>query len=225
MFQFILFQFSSEVHPMFIGIIIQLHDIKPTMPQDATYNQPCHKMPHTTSHATRCHMQPTMPQDTTCNQPCHKMPHTTSHATRCQQHIITTLYISLNTAYSDSKPSTFISSFTHSYQVFLPLPTSHPCHHHISVYPIIPTLTFHMPKPPQSTLPLHLIETLYTQKTVQIHTAFPILQRRSAHPSHHHPFRSLQTLQIRFLHRPGLSPICQCTLDTNLVYLSLYAVM
>ena len=32
---------------------------------------------------------------------------------------------------------------------------------------------------------------LYTQKTVQIHTAFPILQRHPAHPS---PFRPLQRL-------------------------------
>ena len=32
------------------------------------------------------------------------------------------LHISLNTAHSGCKPSTFISSFTHSYQVFLPLP-------------------------------------------------------------------------------------------------------
>ena len=45
-----------------------------------------------------------------------------------------------------------------------------------------------------------------TQKTVQIHTAFPILQRHSAHPSHHHPFRPLQTIQICFLHRPGFNP-------------------
>ena len=39
--------------------------------------------------------------------------------------------------------------------------------------------------------------------------------------SHHHPFSPLQTLQIHFLHRLGLSPICQCTLDTSPVYLSL----
>ena len=79
--------------------------------------------------------------------------------------------------------------------------TSHPCHHHLSTggHPIIPTPTFHMPKPSQSTTPHHLIDdlidALYTQKTVQIHTAFPILQRHSysAHPSHHHLFRPLQT--------------------------------
>ena len=58
--------------------------------------------------------------------------------------------------------------------------TSHPRH------PIISTLTFHMPKPPQSTPPHHLSHALYTQKTVQIHTAFPILQRHPTHPSHHH---------------------------------------
>ena len=33
------------------------------------------------------------------------------------------LHISLNTAHSGCKPNVFISSFTHSYQVFLPLPT------------------------------------------------------------------------------------------------------
>ena len=55
------------------------------------------------------------------------------------------LHISLNTAHSGCKPRTFISSFTHSYQVFLPLP----CHHHIPTgrHPIILILTFHMPKP------------------------------------------------------------------------------
>ena len=102
--------------------------------------------------------------------------------------------------------------------------TPHPCHHHISTgrHSIILTLTFLMPKPPQSTPPHHRINTLDTQKTVQIHTVFPILQRHSAHSSHHHPFCPLQTLQIRFLHRPGLSPICQYTLDTSPVYPSLY---
>ena len=99
--------------------------------------------------------------------------------------------------------------------------TSHPRHHHISTgrHPIISTLTFHMPKSPQSTPPRCLSHALYTQKTVQIHTAFPILQRHPAHPSHHHPFRPLHTIKICFLHRPGFSPICQCTLDTSLVYL------
>ena len=49
--------------------------------------------------------------------------------------------------------------------------TSHSCHHPISTgqHPIIPTLTFHMPKPPQSTLPHHLINALYTQKTTNPH--------------------------------------------------------
>ena len=79
-------------------------------------------------------------------------------------------------------------------------------------YFYIITLTFHMPKPPQSTPPHHLIHALYTQKTVQIHTAFPILQRHSAHSSHHHPFHPLQTMQIRFLHCPDFSPIC-CKVD------------
>ena len=72
------------------------------------------------------------------------------------------LHISLNTTHSECKPSSSISSFTHSLQVF-PAPTrsSHPCHHHIPTgrHPIS-TLTLHMPKPPQSTMPYHLSHAL-----------------------------------------------------------------
>ena len=136
------------------------------------------------------------------------------------------------------KPTTFMSSSTHCCQDFLYLPI-----HLVAVtstflqgrYPTIHTPTFQVPKPPQSAMPHHIRHTLYTQKTVQIHSVFPMLQRHPAHPSHHHPFRSLQTmcnvfrplqtLEICFLHRPGFSPIsCQYTLDTSLVYLSLHAV-
>ena len=53
----------------------------------------------------------------------------------------------------------------------LPAPThiTRPCHHHISTgrHPIISTLTFNMPKPPQYTTPHHLSHALNTQKTVQ----------------------------------------------------------
>ena len=52
--------------------------------------------------------------------------------------------------------------------------TSHPCHHHIPTgqHPIISTLTLHMPKPPQSTMPHRLPQPCFEpQKTVQIHTA------------------------------------------------------
>ena len=62
-----------------------------------------------------------------------------------------------------------------------------------------------MPKSPQSTTPHHLSHTLNPQKTVQIHTALSILQRHPTHLSHHHPLRSLQTLQICYLHRPGFN--------------------
>ena len=110
----------------------------------------------------------------------------------------------------------------------LPIPPStfHPCQFHISTgqHPIIHTLTLQMSKPPQSAMPHHICHTQYTQKTVQIHTMFSILQRHSAHPSHHHLLCPLQTTQIFFLHRPGFCPICQCTLDTSPVYLSLYVV-
>ena len=124
------------------------------------------------------------------------------------------LHISLNTAHSECKPSAFISSFTHLYQVFFPLPAHLTPATTTFLQADTQSSSLHMPKPPQSTLPHHLINALYTQKTVQIHTAFPILQRHSAHSSHHHLFCPLQTLQIHFLHRPGLSPICQCNLDT-----------
>ena len=140
------------------------------------------------------------------------------------------LHISPNTAHSGCKPSAFISSI-HTFIPSLPpyTCTSHPCHHHISTgrHPIIRTLTFHMPKPPQSTPPHHLIERSVHQKdcTNPHCVSYPSATlTHPSHPSHHHPFRPLQTLQIRFLHRPGLSPICQYTLNTSLVYFSLYAV-
>ena len=106
------------------------------------------------------------------------------------------LHISLNTTHTQCKPSSSMPLLTHSYPS-LPTPTrtSHP-HHHISTvrHPIISTLKFHMPMPLQSTLPHHLIPALFTQR--QIHTAFPIPQRHSAHPSHRHPFRPLQTADL-----------------------------
>ena len=65
------------------------------------------------------------------------------------------LHITPNTAHSGCKPSSSLSSFTHSHQVFLPLPAPLTCHHHISTgrHPIISILTFQTPKPPQSTIP------------------------------------------------------------------------
>ena len=112
------------------------------------------------------------------------------------------LHTSLNIAHSGGKLSIFMSSFTHSFQVFL-------------------------------FLPLNL--TPATSKFLQADTqSFPLLRYNlcctfypfyhSTHPSHHHPLRPLETLQIFSLHRPCFSPICQHTLDTSLVYLSLYAV-
>ena len=82
------------------------------------------------------------------------------------------LHISLNLTHSWSKPSSSISSFTHS--LFSSLPahsrTSHPCHHRIPTgrYPNICTRMLHMPKPPQSTTPHHFRQTLNPQKTVQV---------------------------------------------------------
>ena len=68
-----------------------------------------------------------------------------------------------------------------------------------------------------------------TQKTVQIHcVSYSSVMWHPANSSHHHLFHPLQSpdfwfLQICNLHRPGFSLICQHTLDTSPVYLSLYA--
>ena len=81
-----------------------------------------------------------------------------------------------------------MSSSTFSPSLPIPPPTSLPCHLHLSTgrHPIIHTPTLQMPKPPLSATPHHICHTLYTQKTLQIHTALSIFQRHSAHPSHHH---------------------------------------
>ena len=93
------------------------------------------------------------------------------------------LHISLNTAHSRCKPSTSMSSSTHSFQVYLfLLHLTHPCHLHLSTcrHPIIHTLRSRCPNHLKSATPRHIHHLLYTQKTVQIHTAFSILQR---HPT------------------------------------------
>ena len=141
------------------------------------------------------------------------------------------LHISLNTIYtlSECKPSSLahpyhplhiLSKSSCPYPHISPLPPPHfyrlTLNHLHSYVPHAQTTSIYHASPPQP--------RSEPQKTVQIHTAFPILQRHPAHPSHHHPFRPLHTLQICFLHRPGFSPICQYTLDASLVYLSLYVV-
>ena len=122
------------------------------------------------------------------------------------------LLTSLNTAHSGCKPSSSMSSvifYTFSPCLSAPAYTSHPCHHHISTgrHPIISTHTFHMLKPPKSTMPHHLSHAVNTQKTVQDLSSLPILQRHTTHPSHHHTLCSLQALQILSLHCPCLSTI------------------
>ena len=102
------------------------------------------------------------------------------------------LHISLNTAHSGCKPSAFISSFKHSYQVFSlyphisPLPPPHfyrptPNHSHCYV-PHAQTISIYLTPPPhrRSVHPENCTDP-------QFHTSFPILLRHSAHPSHHHP--------------------------------------
>ena len=77
----------------------------------------------------------------------------------------------------------------HTFIPSLPLSTrtSQPCHHHISTgwRSIIPTLMFHMPKPPQSTLPHHLIDTVHQEDCTNPHcVSYPsVTLRTSVSPS------------------------------------------
>ena len=120
------------------------------------------------------------------------------------------LHISLNTAHSGCKPSSSMSSFTHSLHVFLPLPLL-----------FSPTTSTFLQADTQSSpllrftcpnhlnLPcLHTSATLLTPKRQEL-TSLPILQRHTTHPPHHHTLCSLQVMQILSLHCPRLSPICQ----------------
>ena len=70
------------------------------------------------------------------------------------------LHISLNTTHSECKPSSSISSSTHFLQVFLPPPAHLTPATTTFLQADISTLTFHMPKPPQSTMPHHLSHAL-----------------------------------------------------------------
>ena len=71
------------------------------------------------------------------------------------------LHISLNTTHSECKLSSSISSFTHSPQVFLPLPAHlAPATTTFLQADTISILTLHMPKPHQSTMPYHLSHAL-----------------------------------------------------------------
>ena len=159
------------------------------------------------------------------------------------------LHIFLNTAQSGRKPScrnvevtgvrcegraegvkdnmsSFTPSLLHSF-------TSHSCHltHlHISTgrrptarHPIIHTLTL---KPFQSVrLCLITSSTLCIPKRLYKSTQrFLSVPSTKLRPSilYHHPFFPLKTLQIFSLHRPCFMLICQHTLDTSSVYLSIY---
>ena len=80
---------------------------------------------------------------------------------------IKSLHISLNIAHSVCRPNYFMSSFTHSLQVFfLPLPTHFTSIVHIPRrwHPIILTLTLKICKPSQSAMPYHINQTLNESK-------------------------------------------------------------
>ena len=99
------------------------------------------------------------------------------------------LHISMNNTHSECKPSSSISSFTHSLQVFLLLPA------HLTpvTYNHIPTGRHPISTLIRSTCPHHLnLPRLTTSATLSTtkdctnpHTRHP------AQPFHHHPFRTL----------------------------------
>ena len=136
------------------------------------------------------------------------------------------LHISLNTAHSGCKPSSSISSFTHSLPVLLPLPA------HLTpatttflqadtqcLYSHVPhaqTTSIYHASPPQPRSE-HI-------KTVQDITSLPILQGHTTHPSHHRTLCSPQALHILSLHCPCLSLICKHTPDTGPKNLSLHVI-
>ena len=153
------------------------------------------------------------------------------------------LHTSMNTAHSGCKPSTFMSSSTHSFQVFLFLPlTSRPYHLHLSTgrYPgIVSTLLWAHQAMAQTTggqIFYMLLSLLYTIFLAPMSyglifhpmwkdykSALRILSFSNTPHIHLTIIHSVLTrLQICFLHRSDFSPICQYTLDTSLVYLSLY---
>ena len=97
------------------------------------------------------------------------------------------LHTSLNTAYSGQGANQahpchllhILSMSSYPCPHLSPLPPPH----FYSRHPIISVFTFHMPKPPQSTMPHQFCHALNTQKTVQDLTSLPILQRHTTHPS------------------------------------------
>ena len=136
------------------------------------------------------------------------------------------LHISLNTAHSGCKPSSFMSSFTVT--LFLPLPTHLSLQISTGRHPIIPTFTLQMLKPSQSAMPHHLSYTLNTKKTVQnltVLTTLSVLQRHSTYPSHHHTLCYLQAMQIPSLYCPCPIPVRQHTLGTSSIHLSYYMII
>ena len=136
-------------------------------------------------------------------------------------------HTSLNTAHSECKPNTFMSSSTHSFQVFLFLPLH-----------LTPATSIFLQADTQSSTllrsrcPNHLnllrlttSSTLCTPKRLYKST----LRFLSISYTPHIHFTIIRSIlsglgRFSFFRHPGFSPICQHTLDTYPVYLSLYVV-
>ena len=150
------------------------------------------------------------------------------------------LHISLNTAHSGCKPSTSMSSSTHSHQVFLFQPlhltpaTStflqadtqsstllrSRCPNHLNLPRLTTSTTLSIcprclylktKRALNSLLLLLLLLLLYPKDCTISHCAFCNLQRYSTHPSHYHSLHPLQAMQIISLQCPSF----QSHMSTN----------
>ena len=137
------------------------------------------------------------------------------------------LHIFLNTAHSGCKPSSSVSSFTHSLQVFLPLPT----HFTPATTTFLqadtqssPFLRSTCPIPNHLNLPcLTTFAMLWKPKRLYKTSLLFLSFRDTPHIHLTIMCSALQAMQILSLYCPCLNPICQHALDTGPENLPLHA--